>query len=114
MNDYPCACGCGALIEFVPYGKQRRWASDACRVRQYRREHAGYVEREREANRLRKRSRPKTPAPTACLCGCGEAPPARAGDVGRHPRYATDACRRRGAALSPTTGQRSPVRAEAR
>ncbi len=93
--DYPCACGCGELIEYVYAGKRRTYISPAHRVRAYRRDNPAYVEAERVAGRRRASERPRSTPPSECLCGCGVAPPARAGDVGRHPRYATEECRRK-------------------
>ena len=95
MSDYPCACGCGLVIEFID-GSRRQYANDACRVRQYRRDHPDYVRADAEQSLRRKRESysPVTP-PSVCLCGCGNPLPARAGNVGRHPLYVNETCRRR-------------------
>jgi hypothetical protein len=89
-ENYPCLCGCGASIEFVPYGKRRVWASEACRVRQYRRDNPDYVRRETK----RSLERRAVPPHTECVCGCGGTPPPRAGTRGAQPKYASKACPR--------------------
>jgi hypothetical protein len=95
-ENYPCACGCGTVIDFAGYGKRRIWASEACRVRQYRRDHPDYVQEDKQRNRRRSREAyTAVERPTECLCGCGGELPLRAGTRGRHPLYASEACRRR-------------------
>lgn len=59
MQDSRSTCeGCGEPLTPMRYrGNTKRFCSERCRVRVYRRDTPGYLEREREAQRARYRAR---------------------------------------------------------